>query len=59
MTGKIADAWGRKRAFLTGLTIFVAGSVLAGFSTTAATLISARCAGYRRRVHHAVHAFHG
>ncbi|MBM0261417.1 MFS transporter [Corynebacterium macginleyi] len=41
-TGKIADTWGRKRAFLAGLTIFVAGSVLAGFSTTAATLISAR-----------------
>ena len=40
-TGKIADTWGRKRAFLTGLTIFVAGSVLAGFSTSAATLISA------------------
>ena len=42
MTGKIADTWGRKRVFLAGLTIFVAGSVLAGFSTTAATLISAR-----------------
>lgn len=41
-TGKIADTWGRKRAFLTGLTIFVGGSVLAGFSTSAATLISAR-----------------
>ena len=40
-TGKIADTWGRKRAFLIGLTIFVAGSVLAGFSTSAATLISA------------------
>ena len=41
-TGKLADTWGRKRAFLAGLTIFVAGSVLAGFSTSAATLISAR-----------------
>lgn len=41
-TGKIADTWGRKRAFLAGLTIFVVGSVLAGFSTSAATLISAR-----------------
>lgn len=30
-TGKIAGTWGRKRAFLTGLTIFVEGSVLAGF----------------------------
>ncbi|WP_288747693.1 MFS transporter [uncultured Corynebacterium sp.] len=42
VTGKIADTWGRKRAFLAALTIFVAGSVLAGFSTTAAALISAR-----------------
>ncbi|WP_295805755.1 MFS transporter [uncultured Corynebacterium sp.] len=40
--GKIADTWGRKRAFLTGLTIFVAGSVLAGFPTSGATWISAR-----------------
>ncbi|WP_284850303.1 MFS transporter [Corynebacterium rhinophilum] len=40
--GKISDTWGRKRTFLAGLTIFVAGSVLAGFSTSAATLISAR-----------------
>ncbi|MDK4247658.1 MFS transporter [Corynebacterium accolens] len=42
-TGKIADTWGSKRAFLSGLTIFVAGSVLAGFSTSAATLISTLC----------------
>lgn len=42
-TGKIADTWCRKRAFLAGLTIFVADSVLAGFSTSAATLISALC----------------
>ena len=41
-TGKIADSWGRKRAFLAGLGVFVAGSVLAGFSTSASTLISAR-----------------
>ena len=27
-TGKIADSWGRKRAFLLGLAVFVAGSVL-------------------------------
>ena len=41
-TGKIADNWGRKHAFLAGLTIFVVGSVLAGFSISAATLISVR-----------------
>ncbi|MDK6812884.1 DHA2 family efflux MFS transporter permease subunit [Corynebacterium sp. UMB6689] len=41
-TGKIADSWGRKRAFLAGLSIFVAGSVWAGFADSAGTLISAR-----------------
>ena len=41
-TGKIADSWGRKRAFLLGLAVFVAGSVWAGFSETAGILISAR-----------------
>ncbi|MGV0350831.1 MFS transporter [Corynebacterium guaraldiae] len=41
-TGKIADSWGRKRAFLLGLVVFVAGSVWAGLSEIAGTLISAR-----------------
>ena len=41
-TGKIADSWGRKRAFLLGLAVFVAGSVWAGLSETAGILISAR-----------------
>lgn len=48
--GKIADTWGRKRAFPTGLTIFVAGSVLAGFPTSTATWISARAVQYRQSV---------
>ncbi|WP_234462009.1 hypothetical protein [Corynebacterium macginleyi] len=40
-TSKIADNWGRKRACRAALMIFVAGSILAGFSTTAAKLVSA------------------
>lgn len=41
-TGKIADSWGRKRAFLLGLSVFVVGSVMAGLSASSGTLISAR-----------------
>ncbi|KRK49090.1 EmrB QacA subfamily drug resistance transporter [Secundilactobacillus kimchicus JCM 15530] len=37
--GKVADMLGRKRVFLFGLTVFVAGSVLSGLSTSMASLI--------------------
>ncbi|GAA2388637.1 MFS transporter [Gordonia cholesterolivorans] len=41
-TGRLADRWGRKRMFLFGLTVFVAGSLLAAASGSAGTLIAAR-----------------
>ena len=40
--GSLADRVGRRRLLLIGLTIFVASSVLAGFSTDAASMILAR-----------------
>ena len=40
--GRIADLFDRRRVFLTGLTLFTAGSLTAGFADTALTLIAAR-----------------
>ena len=40
--GRFADVFGRKRAFLRGLTIFSIGSVLCGFAPTAWMLVLAR-----------------
>jgi EmrB/QacA subfamily drug resistance transporter len=40
--GRLADVWGRKRVFLTGLGIFTASSLAAGLATTAGELIAAR-----------------
>ncbi|MGF3054984.1 MFS transporter [Microbacterium sp. YY-01] len=41
-TGSLADRWGRRRTFLLGLVIFIAGSVVAATSAAAAPLIGAR-----------------
>ncbi|MGW5125974.1 MFS transporter [Streptomyces sp. NPDC004069] len=40
--GRIADLWGRKRAFVTGLTGFAAASALGGAATTGAMMFGAR-----------------
>jgi EmrB/QacA subfamily drug resistance transporter len=40
--GRVADLWGRKRAFVTGLTGFAAASALGGAATTGATMFGAR-----------------
>jgi EmrB/QacA subfamily drug resistance transporter len=40
--GRLADSWGRRRAFLTGLALFTAMSALAGLAPNAGTLIAAR-----------------
>ncbi len=40
--GRLADIYGRKRIFLTGLTLFVIASVFCGLSTSGLMLISAR-----------------
>ncbi|MDX6360088.1 MAG: hypothetical protein QOH37_3142 [Nocardioidaceae bacterium] len=40
--GRLADAFGRRRLFLIGLTVFTASSLFAGFAGGAATLIAAR-----------------
>lgn len=40
--GRVADRFGRRRIFVAGVLVFVAGSVVAGLSGTAAALISAR-----------------
>lgn len=40
--GRLADAFGRKRAFLTGLTVFMIGSILCALSPTALVLVIAR-----------------
>lgn len=41
-TGKLADRWGRKRLFLIGVVVFVAGSILAAIASDATALISSR-----------------
>lgn len=41
-TGSLADRLGRKKLFLTGLVVFVAGSVFAAMATSGGTLIGAR-----------------
>lgn len=41
-TGRLADRWGRKRLFLAGLAVFVAGSALAAFAGAATPLIASR-----------------
>ena len=40
--GRLADAFGRKRAFLTGLTVFMTGSILCALSPSALVLVVAR-----------------
>lgn len=41
-TGNLADRWGRKRLFLAGLVVFVAGSIFAASADTSGALIGAR-----------------
>lgn len=41
-TGKLGDNYGRRRLFLTGMLVFVAGSILAGASNTGSVLIFSR-----------------
>ncbi|MDK8300606.1 MAG: MFS transporter, partial [Actinomycetaceae bacterium UMB1218B] len=41
-TGNLADRWGRKKVFLIGIVVFVAGSLVAAQSETAGVLISSR-----------------
>src|SRR6476619_8131144 len=40
--GRLADAFGRRRLFLIGLTVFTGASLLAGFAGGAGALIAAR-----------------
>ena len=40
--GKLADAYGRRRAFVGGLVVFTAASLFAGMATSGTTLIAAR-----------------
>ncbi|QAY61484.1 DHA2 family efflux MFS transporter permease subunit [Microbacterium protaetiae] len=40
--GRLADRWGRKRLFLIGVVVFVAGSAVAAASLTGSALIAAR-----------------
>jgi EmrB/QacA subfamily drug resistance transporter len=42
LAGKLGDRWGRKKAFLSALLIFLAASVLAAIAPTAGLLIGAR-----------------
>jgi EmrB/QacA subfamily drug resistance transporter len=40
--GRLADLFGRRRLFLTGLSVFTAASLFAGFATSEAHLVAAR-----------------
>src|SRR6478736_2468852 len=42
LAGKLGDRWGRKKAFQTGLVIFLLASVLAAIAPNAGVLIGAR-----------------
>lgn len=42
VSGRAADIFGRRRMFLTGATVLVAGSLLGGFASTDAVLVTAR-----------------
>lgn len=42
LAGRLADRWGRKRMFLGGIVVFLAGSALAAAAGAAAPLIAAR-----------------
>lgn len=41
-SGKLADRWGRRRMFVAGLIVFMAGSALAAMADASGTLIGAR-----------------
>lgn len=41
-TGRLADRWGRRRLFIAGLVVFMAGSLLAALSADAAALLGSR-----------------
>src|SRR6187551_2032519 len=40
--GRLSDLYGRRRMYLTGICVFLAGSALSGMSTTMMQLIAAR-----------------
>ncbi|GAB2525651.1 DHA2 family efflux MFS transporter permease subunit [Paramicrobacterium agarici] len=41
-SGRLGDRFGRRRLLIAGIVVFVAGSVIAAFATSASTLIAAR-----------------
>ncbi|NNG35405.1 MFS transporter [Nakamurella aerolata] len=42
LSGRLADQWGRRRMFLTGLALFAAGSAIGGLANGSAMLIAGR-----------------